>query len=115
MFNYLGQLDGAADPDRLLDHADGDLGPMHSPRARRQHLLAVDVSVFDGRLNVTWTFGARVHDRATVERLAAGYLESLRELVAHCRDPQAGGYTPSDFALAGLAQEGLDALLAQIG
>ena len=54
-------------------------------------------------------------ERATVERLAAGYLEALRELVAHCRDPQAGGYTPSDFALAGLDQDGLDALLSQIG
>jgi non-ribosomal peptide synthase protein (TIGR01720 family) len=56
-----------------------------------------------------------VHARATIERLAEGYLQALRELVSHCRDPQAGGYTPSDFALAGLDQEGLDALLSQIG
>ncbi|HEU0299143.1 MAG TPA: amino acid adenylation domain-containing protein [Longimicrobium sp.] len=115
VFNYLGQMDGAAGEERLLEHADGDLGPMHSPRARRQHLLAVDASVFDGRLYVTWTYGTRVHARETVERLAAAYLDALRELVAHCRDPRAGGYTPSDFALAGLDQDGLDALLAQIG
>ncbi|HEX2078686.1 MAG TPA: amino acid adenylation domain-containing protein [Longimicrobium sp.] len=115
VFNYVGQLDGAAGEEGLLEHGEGDLGPVHSARTRRQHLLAVDVAVFDRRMHVTWTYGTRVHDRATVERLAAGYLDSLREMVAHCRDPQAGGYTPSDFALTGLDQDGLDALLAQIG
>ena len=115
-FNYLGQMNGAADEDeRLLAPAAGDPGRARSPRAPRPHLLAVDAVVEGGRLHVTWTYGARVHARETVERLASGYLEALRELVAHCRDPQAGGYTPSDFALAGLDQGALDELLSQIG
>ncbi|HYR06331.1 MAG TPA: amino acid adenylation domain-containing protein, partial [Longimicrobium sp.] len=114
-FNYLGQLDGADGDDRPLPHADADLGSMHSHRADRMHLLTVDVSVVGGRMYVVWRYGTKVHQHATIERLAEGYLAALRELVSHCRDPQAGGYTPSDFALAGLDQEGLDALLSQIG
>jgi amino acid adenylation domain-containing protein/non-ribosomal peptide synthase protein (TIGR01720 family) len=116
-FNYLGQMDGAAGParDALLVPADGELGALRSPSSPRTHLLSIDAAVMSGRLHVSWTYAPAVHDRATIERLAAGYLDALRELVAHCRDPQAGGYTPSDFALAGLDQEGLDALLGQLG
>jgi amino acid adenylation domain-containing protein/non-ribosomal peptide synthase protein (TIGR01720 family) len=116
-FNYLGQMDGAAGPagDALLVPADGELGTLRSPSNPRTHLLSIDAAVMSGRLHVNWTYAPAVHDRATIERLAAGYLDALRELVAHCRDPQAGGYTPSDFALAGLDQEGLDALLGQLG
>ncbi|HEX2206732.1 MAG TPA: condensation domain-containing protein, partial [Longimicrobium sp.] len=116
-FNYLGQAGGAADDGgRLLVPArEGTLGPARAASGQRPHLLAIDAVVEDGRLYVTWTYGTRVHARETVERLAEEYLDALRELVAHCRDPQAGGYTPSDFALAGLDQEGLDALLSRIG
>ena len=38
-----------------------------------------------------------VHRRTTVERLAQGFLEALQALIVHCRSPEAGGFTPSDF------------------
>jgi hypothetical protein len=38
-------------------------------------------------------------------------MEELRALIAHCLSPDAGGYTPSDFPLANLAQEQLNNLL----
>jgi amino acid adenylation domain-containing protein/non-ribosomal peptide synthase protein (TIGR01720 family) len=116
-FNYLGQMDAAptAAGDALLLPAEGDAGPLRSPSSPRTHLLSIDAAVMEGRLQVRWTYAPSVHDRATVEGLAAGYVDALRELVAHCRDPRAGGYTPSDFALAGLDQEELDALLSQLG
>ncbi|HEX6911248.1 MAG TPA: condensation domain-containing protein, partial [Longimicrobium sp.] len=116
-FNYLGQMGGApaGAGDALLVPAEADVGALRSPRAPRPHLLGVDAAVVEGRLHVTWTYAPSAHARGTVERLAAEYLDALRELVAHCRDPQAGGYTPSDFDLAGLDQAGLDALLSQMG
>ncbi|HEX6036759.1 non-ribosomal peptide synthetase [Longimicrobium sp.] len=118
-FNYLGQMDGgvAAAPagDARMAPSAGDSGALRAPSAPRTHLLSIDAMVLGGRLSVTWTYAPSVHDRATVERLAEGFLGALRELVAHCRDPQAGGYTPSDFALSGLDQDGLDALLSQLG
>ncbi|HEX7240472.1 MAG TPA: condensation domain-containing protein, partial [Longimicrobiaceae bacterium] len=59
----------------------------------------------------SWLYGAEVHDRATVERVAERFASELRALAAHCREPDAGGATPSDFPLARLAQAELDALL----
>ncbi|HEX7238763.1 MAG TPA: amino acid adenylation domain-containing protein, partial [Longimicrobiaceae bacterium] len=44
-------------------------------------------------------------------RRAGWYAEELRALIAPCRGPRGGGYTPGDFPLAGLDQEALDALL----
>ncbi|HEX8243505.1 MAG TPA: amino acid adenylation domain-containing protein [Longimicrobium sp.] len=116
-FNYLGRMDGgAADPaDALFAGADADPGAGRSPAAPRPHLLSVDAAVSEGRLSATWTYGPRVHRPETVERLAQAFADELRALIEHCRHPEAGGYTPSDFALAGLDQEGLDSLLAQLG
>jgi non-ribosomal peptide synthase protein (TIGR01720 family) len=63
-----------------------------------------------GRLGVRITYSPHVHHRGTVERLAAGFAAELRALIDHCVAPEAGGYTPSDFALAGLDQDTLDFL-----
>jgi non-ribosomal peptide synthase protein (TIGR01720 family) len=115
-FNYLGRMDARGpDADAPWTAMDADVGPQRSPAGPRTHLLAIDAAVADGRLFATWTHGAHVHHAATVERLAATFFDELRAMVAHCRDPQAGGPTPSDFDLAGLDQGGLDALMAQIG
>jgi fengycin family lipopeptide synthetase B len=117
-FNYLGQFDtGQPDAENLplLLPADLHLGEARSPRARRPHLLAMDAVVAAGRLHVTWTYPTEMYAEGTVQGLADGFVQALRDLIAHCRDPQAGGFTPSDFAMAGLDQESLDALLSQLG
>jgi non-ribosomal peptide synthase protein (TIGR01720 family) len=59
-------------------------------------------------------YSPALHAARTIDRFADAYMESLEVLVRHCLDPQAGGYTPSDFALADLDQKRLDALLAQV-
>ncbi|HEV7587202.1 MAG TPA: amino acid adenylation domain-containing protein [Longimicrobium sp.] len=115
-FNYLGRMDVGGDAETgLFAGVDADAGPTRSPAAARTHLLAVDAAVMDGRLHATWTYGPGVHRRETVERLAEAFAAELRALIEHCRHPQAGGFTPSDFALAELDQGALDALLSQIG
>ncbi|HEV2733755.1 MAG TPA: amino acid adenylation domain-containing protein, partial [Longimicrobiaceae bacterium] len=58
----------------------------------------------------TFDYGAAVHRRDTIERLAACYAGELRGLIAHCRGAGTGGCTPADFPLAGLDQPALDAL-----
>jgi len=114
-FNYLGRMDASKSAEGLFAAADADAGPARSPAAARTHLLAVDAAVIDGRLHATWSYGPGVHRRETVQRLADAFAAELRALIEHCRHPEAGGYTPSDFALAGLDQGGLDSLLSQIG
>src|SRR5262249_47072652 len=61
-----------------------------------------------GRLQMVWGYNGRRYRRETIERIAGRYLETLREVIEHCRSEEAGGYTPSDFPLANLTQDQLD-------
>jgi amino acid adenylation domain-containing protein/non-ribosomal peptide synthase protein (TIGR01720 family) len=116
LFNYLGQLDsGAATAaSALVRPVAAATGPQRNPAQVRAHLLEINCGVQDGRFEMVWSYSEGCHHRETVERLAADFLAALRELVAHCLSPQAGGATPSDFPLAGLGQPALDRILAAI-
>ncbi|HEX7240350.1 MAG TPA: amino acid adenylation domain-containing protein, partial [Longimicrobiaceae bacterium] len=110
-FNYLGRIDGGAAGEGLFDLAPEFAGPPTHPDAPRGHLLEVAAEIRGGELRCRWTYGAGVHERSTVERLADAFASELRALAAHCASPEAGGYTPGDFPLAGLDQEALDRVL----
>ncbi len=111
VFNYLGQFDPTVSAGAFFAFAPESAGASLDPRTPRSHLLAVSGAVREGCLELQVGYSGAVHRRATVERLAEGYAAELRELVAHCRGVEAGGYTPSDFPLAGLDQAGVDAVL----
>ena len=112
-FNYLGRLDQALPETALFAAAGESTGPAISPRQQRRYLLEINCSIFGDRLHAEWTYNHNRHRRQTVERLADGFLAALKELIQHCTSPEAGGYTPSDFPLAGLDQPTLDRLLSQ--
>ncbi|HSU17607.1 non-ribosomal peptide synthetase [Longimicrobium sp.] len=115
-FNYIGRMEmGGGEDAALLRPSDADAGTGRGPAAGRPHLVSIDAMVMDGQLHATWSYGARVHRRETIGRVAEAFVAELRALVEHCRDPRAGGYTPSDFALAELDQGALDSLLARLG
>jgi len=109
-FNYLGQLDQALPESSPFRWARESSGPTHSPRARRRYLLDFNASVAKGTLTVRFLYSEAVHERESVERLAARYLDDLRGLIAHCLSPDAGGYTPSDFQQEELTQDVIDML-----
>ncbi|HEV2733950.1 MAG TPA: amino acid adenylation domain-containing protein, partial [Longimicrobiaceae bacterium] len=110
LFNYLGQVDPGAPGASLFTPAGEGTGPSRGPRGRRGPLLEINGLVSGGRLQLAWRYGESLHLRSTVERLAASHLDALRGLVEHCRAPEAGGYTPSDFPRARLNQKDLDKL-----
>ena len=110
-FNYLGQLDAAIGQDARLVPAPEPSGLNVSPRAPRWYRLEVDAMVLGDQLRVDWGYSRELYDRATVERLARGFVEALEALTAHCLSPEAGGFSPSDFPLARLDQATLDAVL----
>ncbi|GAA1979897.1 non-ribosomal peptide synthase/polyketide synthase [Kitasatospora viridis] len=110
-FNYLGQQDWTATPGGLLRAPSGGLTGGLDPAAERPHLIDVVGQVSDKRLEFTWSYGRDVHHRETVARLAAELTRELRDIIAHCAEPGAGGRTPSDFPLAGLDQAGVDRLV----
>jgi len=113
-FNYLGSVDGLA-TDPILSVASETPGSEEGPAGRRIHLLDVIAQVKDGCLQLEIIYSAAVHRRATIETLARNILASLESLLSHCLSQDAGGFTPSDFPEAGLSQEELDRLVADLG
>ena len=111
VFNYLGQVDQAVSAETFFGFAPESAGAMTDPGSLRSHRLEVTGTVRAGRLELRIGYAEGVHRRETMERLAEGYAGELRAILAHCASEEAGGYTPSDFPLAGLEQAALDALL----
>ncbi|HEK1769412.1 TPA: amino acid adenylation domain-containing protein [Pseudomonas putida] len=110
-FNYLGQLDASfADESPAWLPAGENRGAEHSPEAPLDNWLNLNGQVFDGRLQISWTFSRERFDIATLQRLAEDYQRELVALVSHCCTAGVAGVTPSDFPLAGLDQAQLDAL-----
>jgi non-ribosomal peptide synthase protein (TIGR01720 family) len=112
-FNYMGQYGPRFESSHSKRLAEL-MGPSLSPRALRSHLFELDASVAEGRLEVAWTYSENVHRRSTVEDLARRFVEELGLLIANCSLPDAGGYTPSDFARARLSQGDLDRLISRL-
>ncbi len=109
-FNFLDQFDQTFSPAGLFALADESSGPPYDPHGRRSHILEIVSLVQDDQLQVGWTFSQNLHRAATIERLAQEYLATLQALIDHCQSAKAGGYTPSDFPLAGLDQATLEHL-----
>jgi amino acid adenylation domain-containing protein/non-ribosomal peptide synthase protein (TIGR01720 family) len=109
VFNYLGRLDRGNDAFPLFSLSREITGGS-SPHAVRRHLLNVDGFIAAGSLEVEWSYSQNLYQRSTIQHLADGFAGELRAILDHCRSPEAGGYTPSDFALADLKQQQLDRL-----
>ncbi|WP_036263202.1 condensation domain-containing protein, partial [Methylocapsa aurea] len=110
-FNYLGQFDQSLPEGALFSAAGESAGQEQDGRGMRAHDLDFSGIVLAGRLQLTLNYSGARYRRASAERLMAAYLEALRGLIAHCLSPEEGGYAPSDFPLARLSQERLDAAL----
>ena len=98
-----------------LGHADDTFsaGEIRS-RAGKHYSIEVHASVVGGQLQVSWTFNLEQVEAAEMERMALRYMEELREIIRHCADPAAGGYTPSDVVDFAWSQQDLDKIVAQI-
>ncbi|WP_162794793.1 condensation domain-containing protein, partial [Nonomuraea lactucae] len=91
-------------------------GHLYGPAADRPYPLRIEVlRTPDGRMAFEWHYSTTRHRPETIERVANAHAQAVTELVSHCLSPEAGGYTPSDFPLAGLDQGTLDALVAGAG
>ena len=82
-----------------------------APEEASSHRIAVDCELVEDRLRLSWLSRGGA-GASTLETLAASCGEALRSLIAHCLDPEAGGYTPSDFPRVELSQRELDGLVA---
>ncbi|ONI88959.1 non-ribosomal peptide synthetase [Actinosynnema sp. ALI-1.44] len=107
-FNYHGQW-GAAEEQGLVRGAIPAIGADLAPDHDRGFLVDITGAIEDGELRLDWEYSDNIHDNATIRAVAEDALTALREIIEHCAQ-SAGGYTPSDFPLAGVTQEQLDRL-----
>jgi amino acid adenylation domain-containing protein/non-ribosomal peptide synthase protein (TIGR01720 family) len=112
-FNYLGRFDATLEAGGPFAFATETVRGTTGEAPAGRPSFAIDALVVDDRLRVSWTYDPGRHLPATAERLARGFLDEIAALIAHCQSPEAGGFTPSDFPLAGLDQEALDRLLGR--
>ena len=115
-FNYLGQFDASFGEDALWRPAAESAGTTMDPQARMAHALTVNGQVYQGVLQLSFRFSGKRHRRETIAQLAEHFRAQLEQLVTLCVSGAAGttGVTPSDFPLAGLSQQQLDALLPSL-
>jgi amino acid adenylation domain-containing protein/non-ribosomal peptide synthase protein (TIGR01720 family) len=113
VFNYLGQFDRAVEGSKLLRFATESSGPWHSPKQKRRHVLEINSLVMNDRMEFDFTYSPGLHDEKKIQEFADGFLNALKQVIAHCQLPDAGGRTPSDFPLARIDQVSLDRLLAE--
>jgi amino acid adenylation domain-containing protein/non-ribosomal peptide synthase protein (TIGR01720 family) len=109
-FNYLGQADWVTGDGALYQGLHSGLELSDDLTVSRTHVLDIVGMVEEGTLKFTWFYSGNVHDEDTVRALAEELVSALREIIAHCAQSEAGGRTPSDFALARLDQAGVDLL-----
>ncbi|HET6852592.1 MAG TPA: condensation domain-containing protein, partial [Pyrinomonadaceae bacterium] len=111
-FNYLGQFGQGINEASGWRVAPESSGAASSDQVRRKYLVEIDGRIRNGRLWMSWRFSRQVHRRETIEAVAGRFVAALRELIAHCQSPEAGGFTPSDFPLArDIRQEQLTQLM----
>ncbi|MFV3405990.1 non-ribosomal peptide synthetase [Pseudomonas sp. NY15463] len=109
-FNYLGQFDQQFDSAALFQPLDVASGLAHDLDAPLPNWLSVDGQVYRGALQLRLSFSRERYEEATIAALAEAYRQELLALVAHCLVEGNGSFTPSDFPLAQLTQEQIDAL-----
>ncbi|MBD2040609.1 non-ribosomal peptide synthetase [Microcoleus sp. FACHB-672] len=117
-FNYLGQFDQVLPASSLFALSSTSPGLTCSPRGNRSYLLEINGFVVSEKLQIDWTYSQEIHQQSTIENLAQGFMAKLQTLIAHCQSPDAGGYTPSDFAefqWSQWSQEDLDKINAVLG
>ena len=107
-FNYLGQFDNVVAGD--WRPAPEDCGIGMEGDAPLGAAISIDGQVQDGRLVLHARYSRRQFDAATIARLMEDYETALRSLVEHCLSVAPGQASPSDFPLAGLNQQDIDAL-----
>jgi non-ribosomal peptide synthase protein (TIGR01720 family) len=112
-FNYLGQMDRVLPAEVAWKPLLENLGPEHSPGTPRAHLFEIDGMVFEGCLQLTWTYNRNAYERGAVEQLTGLYAGHLGQLVRP-RSTVDRALTPEDFPAARIDKTELAALLARI-
>ena len=91
LFNYLGTLD-ATDAEAPWKPADDTIAQAlergnQGRGGERLHLFELNAGLREDRLEIEWAWSETLHEKATVEALAASFEEELEALIRHLHDP----------------------------
>ncbi|MEO3814955.1 amino acid adenylation domain-containing protein [Sphaerisporangium sp. B11E5] len=115
-FNYLGRFRAAEQGDWTLAGQDQAIGDGVDAEMPATHVLDINAWVLDTpdgpQLTVAWSWPEAVLEIDAVQRIADRWVEAVDALIAYGERPGAGGFSPSDFALAALSQDEIDLLQA---
>ncbi|MFQ4145494.1 amino acid adenylation domain-containing protein [Chlorogloeopsis sp. ULAP02] len=114
VFNYLGQFDQTLSESSRLRLAQEPIGPQSSLENNRRYLISFNSFVVDSQLQINCTYSQAIFQRKTIEDLSDKFIQSLLMLIAYYQSGDINGFTPSDFPLAQLSQDDLDAALAMV-
>jgi amino acid adenylation domain-containing protein/non-ribosomal peptide synthase protein (TIGR01720 family) len=100
VFNYLGQADNVVSSD-LFTAAKESAGEEVAACMAQHNKMEIVSIIEDGSLKISWKYSTKHYEQQTISALIAGYINSIQQLVAHCRQQAAKGavFTPSDFGL----------------
>ena len=112
-FNYLGQLDLGLEHGKLKWLPLPGITTQDKQQTRR-YAIEIIGFVREGKLQFDWIYSQQQYQQETISQLANNFQQGLQAIINHCRLPDAGGYTPSDFDLANLNQETLDLVMGMI-
>ena len=112
-FNYLGQLDLGLDNGKFQWLPLPEITTQDKQQTRR---YAIEIIGFirEGKLQFDWVYSRQQYQQKTIAQLANNFQQGLKEIINHCRLPNIGGYTPSDFELGNLNQDTLDLVMGMI-
>lgn len=112
VFNYLGQMGAVPTQGVVRGRAKEGLGLLHAPGATRPHRIELNAVVEAGqRLRLDWTFGAKVFNKETIERLNAEFHANVRAMIRERAEPAAAVRVASDFPAARLSAKDLKRVL----
>ena len=112
IFNYLGQI--SPFHAGIIGTAEEVTENTRHPGSERFHILEINAYLHNDQLNVRWGYSRQLHLKDTINSLVQLFEKTLLNFIEHCNNPEAGGFTPSDFPEAGLNQDDLDSLLGEI-
>ncbi len=114
IFNYLGQVN-----ENIVTGSDWKLGSRsivldQNKKGLRKNYIEINSLITDDKLKIEINYSSNIHRKETIEAFADSFLNELINIISHCTDTESGGFTPSDFSAAGLNQQELDNLLANL-
>ncbi|MCI0667953.1 MAG: amino acid adenylation domain-containing protein, partial [Methylococcaceae bacterium] len=112
LFNYLGQLDLPGHLPFALDESPGN---PRDPRNPRSHEWEINAAFRGGCLTLDWNFSRLRYWRTGILALGQTLIEKLEQILRSASEEGPTCLSPSDFPLAGLDVQELDALPLRAG